>query len=67
MFYFQGFGFLRKLSNHKNYQIYVIMYNIQIQQLTLLIHTHVHCNLQNQKAVDNAKTITNITNRKRQL
>ena len=25
VFYFRGFGFLRKLSNHENYQIYAIM------------------------------------------
>ncbi len=30
VFYFCGFGFLRKLSNHENFQIYdVIKHNVQ--------------------------------------
>ena len=49
-----------------NYCTFSVTVHIN-NKLTLLIYTHVHCNQQNQKAVDNAKTITIITNRKRQL
>ena len=45
VFYFRGFGFLRKLSNHENYQIYGILYLIYIIIIILCATEIIDCGI----------------------